>query len=126
MDKASTHTELAPDLSISPIVTGLWQIADMERDQRSLDLDRAAQGMKAYARAGLTTFDMADHYGSAEEIAGIFMREHAGDDDVQITALKQTADQYGVPMANVASRGRPESPIEPPLVSAKTPRTRFC
>jgi aryl-alcohol dehydrogenase-like predicted oxidoreductase/enamine deaminase RidA (YjgF/YER057c/UK114 family) len=62
----------------------LWQIADMERDQQSLDLDAAARSMKAYAEAGLTTFDMADHYGSAEEIAGIFTRRYAGSDDVQI------------------------------------------
>ena len=84
MSKPNTHTELAPDLSISRIVTGLWQIADMERDQQTLDLDRTAQSMKAYAEAGLTTFDMADHYGSAEEIAGIFTRKYAGSDDVQI------------------------------------------
>ena len=84
MDNTSTHTELAPDLSISRIVTGLWQIADMERDQQSLDLDRTAQCMKAYTAAGLTTFDMADHYGSAEEIAGIFVRKYAEGDDVQV------------------------------------------
>lgn len=84
MDKTSTRTELAPDLSISRIVTGLWQIADMERDQQTLDLDHTAQCMKAYTEAGLTTFDMADHYGSAEEIAGIFVRHHAGGDNVQI------------------------------------------
>ncbi len=84
MDRKLGHSELAPGLYISRIVTGLWQIADMERDQQSLDLDRAARSMKAYARAGLTTFDMADHYGSAEEIAGIFMRKYAGDNDVQV------------------------------------------
>lgn len=82
--RQGTHTELAPDLRISRIVTGLWQIADMERDDRSLDLDDAARSMKAYTDAGLTTFDMADHYGSSEEIAGIFTRRHAGDTDVQV------------------------------------------
>ncbi len=80
---AKQNTNLAPDLSISRIITGLWQIADMERDRQSLDLDQTAQYMKAYTEAGLTTFDMADHYGSAEDIAGIFSKQHAGD-DVQI------------------------------------------
>ena len=63
---------LATDLDVSRVVTGLWQIADMERDGRTLDLDAAARAMAPYVEAGFTTFDMADHYGSAEEIAGRF------------------------------------------------------
>ena len=84
MDKQTTHTDLTSDLRISRVVTGLWQIADMERDDQTLDLDAAARSMKAYTAAGLTTFDMADHYGSSEEIAGIFSKHYAGDDGVQI------------------------------------------
>lgn len=84
MDKQNTHTELAPDLRISRIITGLWQIADMERGEQSLDLDQTAQSMQAYTDAGLTTFDMADHYGSAEEIAGIFTNRYADGKDSQI------------------------------------------
>lgn len=63
---------LAPDLSIARVLTGLWQVADLERDGRALDLDAAADAMAPYAAAGFTTFDMADHYGSAEEIVGRF------------------------------------------------------
>lgn len=63
---------LAPDLSIARVLTGLWQVADLERDGKSLDLDAAANAMAPYAKAGFTTFDMADHYGSAEEIVGRF------------------------------------------------------
>jgi aryl-alcohol dehydrogenase-like predicted oxidoreductase/enamine deaminase RidA (YjgF/YER057c/UK114 family) len=75
--------ELAPDVSISRVLTGLWQLADMERDGRKLDLDRAAAAMRAYADAGLTTFDMADHYGSAEIVAGLF-RSQAHRQPVQL------------------------------------------
>lgn len=64
------RTELAPGLTISRIVTGLWQVADMERGGRTLDPDRAAQALADYARAGFDSFDMADHYGSAEIITG--------------------------------------------------------
>ena len=71
--------ELAPDLSISRVLTGLWQIADMERDGQQLDLVATAREMEPYIKAGLTTFDMADHYGSAEEIAGLFAREHGSE-----------------------------------------------
>jgi aryl-alcohol dehydrogenase-like predicted oxidoreductase/enamine deaminase RidA (YjgF/YER057c/UK114 family) len=63
---------LAPGLSVSRVTTGLWQIADLERDGRSIDRTACAAAMAPYVDAGLTTFDMADHYGSAEEIAGLF------------------------------------------------------
>ncbi|NNF27608.1 MAG: aldo/keto reductase [Gemmatimonadetes bacterium] len=64
------RVELAPGLQVSRVVTGLWQIADMERGGEPVALDRAASDLGAYAEDGLTTFDMADHYGSAEEVAG--------------------------------------------------------
>ena len=69
---APERIELAPGLEISRIVTGLWQVADMERGGRALDLDAAAADLARYAEAGFDTFDMADHYGSAEDIAGRF------------------------------------------------------
>jgi len=78
-----TTTNLSPGLSISRILTGLWQIADMERDGKSIDLEATARAMQPYLDAGLTTFDMADHYGSAELIAGIFRRQ-VGADKVQL------------------------------------------
>ena len=70
------RSRLGEGLEISRLVTGLWQIADMERDGRAVDLDATAAAMKPYADAGLTTFDMADHYGSAEEVAGRFRERH--------------------------------------------------
>jgi len=69
---APDRTDLAPGLNISRIVTGLWQVADMERDGRALDVDAAAAELARYAEAGFDTFDMADHYGSAEDITGRF------------------------------------------------------
>ena len=71
----STHvrperTLLANGLEISRIVTGLWQVADMERGGTLLDPVRGAEAMAQYAAAGFDTFDMADHYGSAEVITG--------------------------------------------------------
>jgi len=74
------HALLAPGLEVSRIVTGLWQVADMERDGRKLDLDAAAAAMADYAAAGFDSFDMADHYGSAEDIAGrcVRLREDRG------------------------------------------------
>lgn len=64
--------QLTEQLEISRIVTGLWQIADMERDGKTLDPNATAKYMQPYVDAGLTSFDMADHYGSSEIIAGTF------------------------------------------------------
>lgn len=65
---------LTSDLTITRAITGLWQIADMEKDGNTLDPVATAKYMEPYANAGLTTFDMADHYGSAEIIAGTFKK----------------------------------------------------
>ena len=77
----ASQSLLAPGLGISRVVTGLWQVADQERGGASLDPGAAAGAMAAYADAGLTTFDMADHYGSAEVIAGTLATRR---DDVQL------------------------------------------
>ncbi len=76
--------KLAPDLSVSRVLTGLWQIADMERDGNLLDPMKTAEAMSSYVEAGFTSFDMADHYGSAELIAGVFRKRLGADQQVQI------------------------------------------
>ncbi|HEY5907470.1 MAG TPA: aldo/keto reductase, partial [Vicinamibacteria bacterium] len=70
MSGAVERIRLAPGLEVSRVLTGLWQIADMERDSGVVEPAAAARSMQTYAAAGFTSFDMADHYGSAEEIAG--------------------------------------------------------
>ncbi|MFC4723559.1 aldo/keto reductase [Geojedonia litorea] len=79
------HTiELAPGLQISRIVTGLWQIADMERHGKTHDPLETSVHMKPYADAGLSSFDMADHYGSSEIIAGTFKNNHPQKDNIKL------------------------------------------
>lgn len=70
------RVELAPGLEIARVLTGLWQIADMERNGGTVDPDEGAEEMHRYVEAGLTTFDMADHYGSSELIAGRYSELH--------------------------------------------------
>lgn len=74
MSASVERCDLGPGLTVPRVITGMWQIADMEREGRSLDLDAAADAMERYVNAGLTAFDMADHYGSAEDIAGKLSR----------------------------------------------------
>ena len=78
------YTTLAPDLKISRVLTGLWQIADLERDGNTLDPLDTAKYMQTYVDAGLTTFDMADHYGSAEVISGTFKNQFPGGAEAQL------------------------------------------
>jgi aryl-alcohol dehydrogenase-like predicted oxidoreductase/enamine deaminase RidA (YjgF/YER057c/UK114 family) len=85
---------LAPGLTITRALTGLWQIADMERDGRALDPVVAARAMQPYVEAGLTTFDMADHYGSAEIVAGTF-RNAGGYDAAQVQCLTKWVPEPG-------------------------------
>lgn len=73
----SKYTELAPGLTICRALTGLWQIADLERNGTKVNPTEAAKAMHAYVEAGFTTFDMADHYGSAEEIAGNYREKYS-------------------------------------------------
>ena len=61
---------LGSSLKISRILTGLWQVADIERTKGMIDPDEGAGWLSAYTDQGFDTFDMADHYGSAEIIAG--------------------------------------------------------
>ena len=70
-----TQTSLTSDLKISRIITGLWQIADIERNKK-IDPKEYSRTLTPYVNAGFTTFDMADHYGSSELILGHFNSEN--------------------------------------------------
>jgi aryl-alcohol dehydrogenase-like predicted oxidoreductase/enamine deaminase RidA (YjgF/YER057c/UK114 family) len=99
---------LAEDLEISRVVTGLWQVADMERGGTPLDPEVGSTAMLEYARAGFDTFDMADHYGSAELITGrMLARARAGElpADVQPRAFTKWCPTPGPMSAEVVRAG---------------------
>ena len=77
MTQTPERYALAPGFTVSRVLTGLWQVADLERDGRPLAAEGAADALLPYATAGYTTFDMADHYGSAEDIVGHFRARSA-------------------------------------------------
>lgn len=66
----NTKTFLADGLEINRLVTGLWQVADIERKLGPMDPEIGADALQAYVDAGFATFDMADHYGTSEIITG--------------------------------------------------------
>ena len=75
---------LSDKLTIPRIVIGLWQIADMEKDGNILDPENASGHLNSYADNGFTAFDMADHYGSSEIIAGVFKNKHQLSDKINL------------------------------------------
>jgi len=93
--------ELAPGFTISRVLTGLWQIADMERDGTTVDPAEGAREMARYVEAGFTTFDMADHYGSSELIAGRFDADRPGEAELLTKWVPEPGphDEHDVRMA---------------------------
>jgi aryl-alcohol dehydrogenase-like predicted oxidoreductase len=65
-------TSLADDLSICRILNGMWQVSGAHG---AVDPARAVEAMFAYHDAGFTSWDLADHYGPAEEFIGAFRRQ---------------------------------------------------
>lgn len=70
MTIAPDRFRLSDTLTISRALTGLWQVADIEKDGERISPEVGADWLSAYADAGFDTFDMADHYGSAEILTG--------------------------------------------------------
>ena len=68
MTKVQPQTiQLAPDLQICRILNGMWQVAG---GHGQISPEVAISEMLQYHEAGLTTWDMADIYGPAEEFVG--------------------------------------------------------
>lgn len=68
-DEKIDHFELSDDLRICRIINGMWQTAGGHGQIKEHD---AINEMLSYHGSGLTTWDMADIYGPAEEFLGKF------------------------------------------------------
>jgi aryl-alcohol dehydrogenase-like predicted oxidoreductase len=71
---ASSRFQFAADLEICRVLNGMWQVSGAHG---RIDPARAVEEMFAYHDAGFTTWDLADHYGPAEDFVGAFRREFA-------------------------------------------------
>jgi aryl-alcohol dehydrogenase-like predicted oxidoreductase/enamine deaminase RidA (YjgF/YER057c/UK114 family) len=72
----------------SRLICGLWQVADMEKDGLIIAPEIGADALESYANAGFDTFDMADHYGNAELIAGALLARSRGPGPRPLTFTK--------------------------------------
>jgi aryl-alcohol dehydrogenase-like predicted oxidoreductase len=71
---ASSRLPFAADLSICRVLNGMWQVSGAHGP---IDPGRAVAAMFQYHDAGFTSWDLADHYGPAEDLIGAFRREFA-------------------------------------------------
>ena len=71
---ASRRFQFTDDLSICRILNGMWQVSGAHG---RIEPARAVEEMFAYHDAGFTTWDLADHYGPAEDFVGEFRRRFA-------------------------------------------------
>ena len=67
----SSRFDLTGDLSICRILNGMWQVSGAHG---RIDPEAAVQAMFSYVDSGFTTWDLADHYGPAEDFIGEFRR----------------------------------------------------
>ncbi|HKK98030.1 MAG TPA: aldo/keto reductase, partial [Marivita sp.] len=91
---------LSDRLTIRRALVGLWQVADIEKDGDIIDPQVGANHLAAYAEAGFDTFDMADHYGTAEIITGALLAR-----DVEATVCTKWCPVPGPMTADVVRAG---------------------
>ena len=65
----SSRLQLADDLTICRVLNGMWQVSGAHGP---IDAEAAVQSMFAHHEQGFTTWDLADHYGPAENFIGEF------------------------------------------------------
>ena len=84
-------TQLTPDLRICRLLNGLWQVSGAHG---SIDRRAAIDDMFAYHAAGFTTWDLADHYGPAEDFIGEFRHRLAANRGVEALATIQAFTKW--------------------------------
>ena len=70
----SRKLQFTPDMEICRLLNGLWQVSGAHG---RIDPTAAIAAMFQYMEAGFTTWDLADHYGPAENFIGEFRRQLA-------------------------------------------------
>jgi aryl-alcohol dehydrogenase-like predicted oxidoreductase len=81
----------APDLPICRLLNGLWQVSG---GHGRIDPAAAIADMLRYHDAGFTTWDLADHYGPAEEFIAAFRRALAARSGLQALAGVQAFTKW--------------------------------
>ena len=70
----AAYGQLTPDMRICRILNGMWQVSGAHGP---INPGPAIESMFAYVDSGFNTWDLADHYGPAEDFIGEFRRRLA-------------------------------------------------
>ena len=70
----ASRFQFTPDMEICRILNGMWQVSGAHGP---IDPEVAVAAMFPYMAEGFTTWDLADHYGPAEDFVGEFRRQLA-------------------------------------------------
>jgi len=75
-----SRTQITPDLNICRVLNGMWQVSGAHG---TIDPSAAIASMLEHQRAGFTTWDLADHYGPAEDFIGQFRQRMTSSQGVE-------------------------------------------
>eukprot|EP00798_Chlamydomonas_sp_ICE-L_P026774 gene26774-4357_t len=76
---AIPSVEIAPGLNISRVVKGCWQLSGGHKGDASTDRTAgqfAVDDFETFVSNGITSLDVADHYGPGETLIGRYLRVH--------------------------------------------------
>ena len=105
---ADSRLHFAEGLPICRILNGMWQVSGAHG---RIDPAAAIRSMFGYLDAGLTTWDLADHYGPAEDFIGEFRRQLATERGPEALSGVQAFTKW-VPRAGPMTRAVVESNID--------------
>lgn len=88
---AGSYLQFTPDFRITRVLNGMWQVSGAHG---TIDPQAAVKEMFAYHDAGFTTWDLADHYGPAEDFIGEFRRRMSAERGEQALGSIQTLTKW--------------------------------
>ena len=100
--------QFTPDTRICRVLNGMWQVSG---GHGPIDPIAAVQSMFGYLDAGFTTWDLADHYGPAEDFIGAFRRQLAASRGVEALSGLQAFTKW-VPQPGPMARRLVEQSVE--------------
>ena len=104
----SSRFQFSPELQICRILNGMWQVSG---GHGYIEPGAAVASMDSYQDSGFTTWDLADHYGPAEDFIGEFRRRAVVRQGHDATAGFQAFTKW-VPSPGSMSRSLVEENID--------------
>ena len=104
----SSRFQFTEDMEICRILNGMWQVSG---GHGPIDRAAAVEDMFPYVEEGFTTWDLADHYGPAEDLVGEFRRRLVDDKGPQALEKVQAFTKW-VPSPGPMPRGVVEQAMD--------------